>query len=113
MSFVNAARADKALQFMVDEAQTYAEACAEVAALEHQMKSTKAALMNASAASSAAMKECEALADPRYIDLIGKYAEAVKVQTFLKTKLKAAELTVDCFRTLEASSRRTDRATSN
>lgn len=111
MSSVTAKRAESAIQFMVDNAEQYAQACADVARLENAMKATKAALMNASSASSAAMKECEALADPRHIDLIGQHAEAIKVQTFLKTKLKAAELTVDVFRTLEASNRRIDRAT--
>jgi hypothetical protein len=110
MSVVNAKRAESAIQFMVDEAQTYGDACAEVARLENVMKATKAALMQASESTSAAMKECDALADQRYIDLIGQYAEAVRVQTFLKTKLKAAELVVDVFRTLEASNRRVDRA---
>lgn len=110
MTTINAKRAEGAIQFMVDNAEAYADASADVARLENVMKATKAALMNASAASSAAMKECDALADQKYIDYIGKHAEAVRQQTYLKTKLKAAELTVDVFRTLEASNRRTDRA---
>lgn len=108
---IDAKRAEKAIQFMVDSADDYADACSQVAAIENQMKSTKATLMNAAEASSAAMKECAALADVRYIEYIGKLAEAVRTQTYLKTKLKAAELTVDVFRTLEASNRRVDRAT--
>lgn len=107
---INAKRAEKAVQFMVDSAQEYADACGEVVALENKMKSAKAALMNASSQSSAAMKECDALAHPTFIDYIGQHAEAVRKQTFIKTKLKAAELTVDCFRTIEASNRRVDRS---
>jgi hypothetical protein len=110
MTAINAKRAEVAIQFMVDSAEQYAVACADVARLENAMKATKAALMNASPASSAAMKECDALADQRYIEYIGQLAEAVRTQTYLKTKLKAAELTVDVFRTLEASNRRVDRA---
>jgi hypothetical protein len=107
---IDAKRAEKAIQFMVDSADDYAEACAQVAALENQMKSTKATLMNASDASSAAMKEVAALADLRYVEYIGRLSDAVRTQIYLKTKLKAAELTVDVFRTLEASNRRVERA---
>lgn len=110
MTTINAKRAEAVIQFMVDHADEYAEACSEVARLENIMKSTKAALMNASSASSAAMKECEALADLRYMELIGKHADSIRAQTYLKTKLKAAELTVDTFRTIEASNRRVERA---
>jgi hypothetical protein len=111
MAKIDAKRAEVVIQFMVDNAEEYANACADVARLENMMKATKAALMNASPASSAAMKECDALADSRYIAYIGQHADAVKTQAFLKTKLKAAELTVEVFRTLEASNRRVDRAT--
>lgn len=110
MSVITAKRAESAIQFMVDSAEEYAVACADVARIENLMKAKKAALMNASEASSAAMKECDALANPEYTQHITELSEAVRVQTFLKTKLKAAELTVDVFRTLEASNRRVDRA---
>lgn len=110
MSSIDFKRAESAIQFMVDRADEYAEAVSEVARLENIMKSTKAALMNAASASSAAMKECEALADLRYMELIGKHADAIRAQTYLKTKLKAAELTVDAFRSIEASNRRVERA---
>jgi hypothetical protein len=107
---ISAERAEKAITYMIQNAEEYADACAEVAATEAQMKSIKATLMNASPASSAAMKESDALADSRYVEKIGKLAEAVKRQTYLKTRLKAEELVVDVFRTLEASNRRVDRA---
>jgi hypothetical protein len=107
---ITAVRAEKAITYMIEHAEEYGDACAEVARLENIMKATKAALMNASSASSAAMKECDALADSRYMEFIGQHAEAVKTQTYLKTRLKAEELVCDVFRTLEASNRRVDRA---
>lgn len=107
---ITAQRAEKAIIYMIEHAEEYADACAEVAKLEDSMKSTKAALMNASPQSSAAMKESEALAASAYIDLIGKRGEAIRKQTYLKTRLKAEELVCDVFRTLEASNRRVDRA---
>lgn len=103
-------RAEKAITYMIENAEEYADACAEVAKVEDSMKSTKAALMNASAQSSAAMKECDAMANAAYIELIGKRGEAIRRQTYMKTRLKAEELVCDVFRTIEASNRRVDRA---
>lgn len=107
---ITAQRAEKAIVWMIEHAEEYADACAEVAKLEDAMKSTKAALMNASPQSSAAMKESDALANPSYIELIGKRGEAIRRQTYLKTRLKAEELVCDVFRTLEASNRRVEKA---
>lgn len=107
---ITAQRAEKAITWMIEHAEEYADVCAELAKVEDAMKSTKAALMNASDQSSAAMKESDALANPAYIKLIGERGEAIRKQTYLKTRLKAEELVCDVFRTLEASNRRVDRA---
>jgi hypothetical protein len=107
---ITAKRAENSITWMIEHAAEYADACAEVAKVEDSMKSTKAALMNASSESSAAMKESDALANAAYIELIGKRGEAIRKQTYLKVRLKAEELVCDVFRTLEASNRRVDRA---
>lgn len=107
---ITAQRAEKAITYLIENAEDYADACAEVAKLEDSMKSTKAALMNVSKESSAAMKESDALANPAYIELIGRRGEAIRKQTYLKVRMKAEELVCDVFRTLEVSNRRVDRA---
>lgn len=108
---LNPRRPHDCIQFMVDSADAYAQACSAVADIENGMKRTRALLMKKSEAKTVSERENDAWAHQDMVNLIAGYKEAVYFQTLLKTQLKAAELAVDVFRTLEASARREGRAT--
>lgn len=111
MRELNPRKPHECIQFMVDVAEKYADACAAVADIENGMKRTRAVLMKKSEAKTVSERENDAWAHQDMLVLINGHREAIYLQTLLKTQLKAAELAVDVFRTLEASARREGRVT--
>lgn len=101
----------KAIDFMLAHAEKYAQARADVTQIENFMKTKRALLMNECGLKTVSDRECYALAHADYQQLIAGLREAVYMETLLKTQLKAAELRVDVFRTMEASARNEMRAT--
>lgn len=101
----------RAIDFIVSNAERHAQARADVIQIENFMKSKRALLMNGCDLKTISDRECYALAHPDYRQLIEGLREAVYTETLLKTQIKAAELRVELFRTIEASNRRMDRAT--
>lgn len=101
----------KAINFLIEHAEKHADARANVIQIENFMKVKRSMLMRTSQAKTAAEREAEALAHPEYQELIAGLREAVYQEALLKTLLKAAELRVDVFRTVEASARNEMRAT--
>jgi hypothetical protein len=101
----------RAIDWMLENAEKHAEARANVIQIENFMKSKRAILQKESGAKTASDREADALSHPDYIQLIHGLREAVYQEALLRTLLKAAELRVDVFRTLEASARREVRAT--
>ena len=101
----------RALNFIRDNAPTYAKAKAERVYLENFRKSKKALLMrNAELAGhkSAALQEREAYADPEYAEVLKALQVATEEEERLRWLMTAAEARIEVWRTME-SSRRTER----
>jgi post-segregation antitoxin (ccd killing protein) len=101
---------NKAIEWMVENAEPYADAKANVSQIEHFMKTKRAMLMAESDGKTVADRENAALSHPDYIQLIHGLRAAVYEEARLKTLLKAAELRVEVWRSENASARREGRA---
>ena len=100
----------KAIQFIYDIAPGYAKAQSDYDHLCEYRKALKATLMLASEASSAVMKEAEALSSPEYMkNLQGAKVAQERAITF-KWQLEAAKLKVEVWRSESANNRAMDRA---
>jgi len=97
--------AEKALDYIKNNAHQYAKAKAERTYLEQFLKSKKAILMASSQATTSAGQERDAYAHQDYIDLLEALKTAVETEETLKWKLTAAEIQIDIYRTQESSKR--------
>lgn len=99
-----------ALDFIRDNAPTYAKAKADRVYLEQFRKTRKALGMRVAELAghkSAAVQEREAYADEEYMQLLHGLREAVEVEERLRWLITAAQAKIEVWRTLE-STRRTE-----
>ena len=104
----------KTVEFIIENAPEFGKAKARRVYLEEFRKSKKAmlmrqAMMNGIEAANA--QEREAYANQEYRDLLDGLAEAIEQEETLKWKLEAARITVEVWRSQEATNRMQSKAT--
>ena len=102
---------NKAIDFIIANAQKFAEAKSNRVFLDEFRKSKKALLMAQSGAEAANAREQFAYGHPEYIELLEGIKAAVEIEEKLKWELEAARLRVDVWRSQETSNRMQERAT--
>lgn len=102
---------NKAIDYIIANAQKFAEAKANRVYLDEFRKSKKALLMSQSSAEAANAREQAAYAHPEYLELLNGIRAAVEIEEKLKWELEAARLRVDVWRSQETSNRMQERAT--
>ena len=102
---------NKAIDYIIANAQKFAEAKANRVFLDEFRKSKKALLMAQSGAEAANAREQFAYGHPEYIELLEGIKAAVEIEEKLKWELEAARLRVDVWRSQETSNRMQERAT--
>lgn len=98
----------RALDFIRDNAQPYAQAKAQRVYLENFRKSKKALLMRAAEMrghKTAAIQEREAYADDGYIEVLAALQEATEKEEALRWLMTAAEAKIEAWRTIESTRR--------
>ncbi len=98
----------KALDWIRDHATEMAQAKANRVQLEEFRKSKKALLMKAAEQSgftTSAAQEREAYAHPEYIALLDALKEAVEAEEKMRWLMIAAQLKIECWRSLESTRR--------
>lgn len=99
----------KSIDFMIKNAEAYAQAKANVTYLEQFRKSKKAMLFAEAPGSTVADKENFAYRHPEYMQVLDGLKEAVEEAERLRWMLVAAQARIDVYRTQEASNRNIDR----
>jgi len=99
-----------AIDYIIKNAEEFAEAKAKRIYLEEFRKSKKALLMKNHREESIGAQEREAYAHPEYKELLEGLREAIEIEERLRWNLVAAQARVDVWRSLEASNRREGRA---
>jgi hypothetical protein len=102
---------NKAIDFLLRNADKYAQAKAQRVYLEEFRKSKKALLMNQCEEKAVNAREQYAYSHPDYIGVIDGLRAAVEIEEQLKWHQIAAQLRVEVWRSQEASNRNQDRAT--
>lgn len=102
---------NKAIDFLLKNAEKYAQAKAQRIYLEEFRKSKKALLMNESNEKAANAREQFAYSHPDYIGVLDGLKSAVETEEMLKWHQIAAQLRVEVWRSQEASNRGIERAT--
>lgn len=102
---------NKAIDFLLKNAEKYATAKAQRVYLEEFRKSKKALLMNQCDEKTVNAREQYAYSHADYIGVIEGLRAAVEVEEMLKWHQIAAQLRVEVWRSQEASNRGIDRAT--
>lgn len=102
---------NKAIDFLLKNAEKYAQAKAQRVYLEEFRKSKKALLMNQSDEKTVNAREQFAYSHPEYVGVIDGLKSAVEIEETLKWQQIAAQLRVEVWRSQEASNRGLDRAT--
>jgi hypothetical protein len=97
------------LQFIADNVEAFAKADQELTASESWKSAIKAVEMDHSSQTSMAGKEMEAYGSEAYKDWCNSHAKAKRVYTELKLKIELAKLTIEVWRSQEASNRTTDK----
>ena len=98
----------RCLDFIKSNAKAYAQAKANRIHLEQFRKSKKALLMRQAELDghkTAATQEREAYAHPEYLELLEGLREAVAEEERLRWLMVAAEVSTECWRSLESSKR--------
>lgn len=106
MKSVNDDSIEAALNFLRDASKPMAEARARAKYLEQKRKSLKAAAFIEADAKTIADKEAHAYTDSEYLACLEEYKAAVYDSELLTNQMKAAELRIEVWRTLNANSRR-------
>ena len=99
---------EKHAEFIGNFASEYAKAKSNRIGLELKLKTAKAILMKQAyveGVTQIAAQERDALADPEYVGLIDDLMSAVKEEETLKYQLESSRLSIDVWRTREASER--------
>ena len=98
-------RAEKAVEYIRDNAEVLALARSQVKYLDHKRKVIRATGF-AEAAGTVAERECFAERHADYKKCIEDYRDAVYEAELTATKMKAAELTIDIWRSQNSSKNR-------
>lgn len=104
----------EAINYLYTHGQKYAQAKANQTYLEEFRKTKKSILMKSAmlnGCKSIAAAEMEAYADVEYVVVLEGIKAAVEVTVGLYWGLMAAQARIDVYRSMEASNRRMDRAT--
>lgn len=104
---------NRAVDHIYKGGKVYAQAKANRVYMDEYRKSLKAILMKKSGESSVAAQEREAYSHPEYLAHLEAIKKAVEDEETARWGIVAAEARVDVWRSMEASNRRVDRATSN
>ena len=104
--------AEKAVDWLRDNARVMAQARAERLYLEQFCKTTKATLMVEDAASSVAAAEMRALASVKYLSVLQSYRAAVEQDEYYRFMSAAAEAKIEAWRSQESTRRAEAKATS-
>ncbi len=102
-------RAEKAAEFIRDHAEQYGKLVGRCKALEHERKIIKS-IRFLEASGTMAEKEATAYASIKFKAICEDIEAAWTDKTIIETKIKAAELTIELWRSLNASNRRIDRS---
>lgn len=102
---------DRALDWLVKNADRAAMARANRIYIEESLKPVKATLMKESGQESIGAQEREAYADPRYLELIQGLKQAVEEDERFRWLQKAAEAKIEAYRTMQANQRAQGKAT--
>lgn len=101
----------KALDFIRDNANAYAEAKANVVYMTEFRKTKKALLMNESDAKTESAKESYAYANPSYTQHLEALRDAITEAERLRWLMIAAEAKIEVWRSLESSARAEGKST--
>jgi hypothetical protein len=101
----------KALDFIRDNANAYAEAKANVVYMTEFRKTKKALLMNESEAKTESAKESYAYANPSYTQHLEALRQAIVEAERLRWLMIAAEAKIEVWRSLESSARAEGKST--
>lgn len=104
-SMVTEEDALKAMNWLVENASTIAQAASDVEHLREYRKSLKAMLMENSGRESVASSEMHAYAHPDYRNHLNALKEAVFRHERLKYLYRAAETKIEVWRTVSANAR--------
>jgi hypothetical protein len=99
---------EKHAEFIGNFASEYAKAKSSRVGTELKLKTAKAILMKQAhldGVTQVAAQERDALANPKYLELIDELMLAVKEEETLKYQLESSRLFIDVWRTREASER--------
>lgn len=106
---MNAERAQKAVQYLIDSAAEYGAARADVVRTESMVKITKHLIMARSNAKTQGAKETEAYTHDSYREKVEEYASAVEAAEGLRAARDAAIQTIDFWRSQNANQRAAER----
>ena len=98
-------QAQKAIDFIRDNAPAFAKAKADRTYIENALKSKKAVLMADSDASSLGAKEMYAYAHADYVELLMGLKAAVAIEEETKWLMEAAKLRFEHWKTLQFNNR--------
>lgn len=98
------------VDYILEQAKRFAGAKAQRVYLEEFRKSKKALLMAGCDEKTAVAREQYAYAHPEYVALLDGLKVAIEGEETLKWKLTAAQLSIEIWRSREASNRNQDRA---
>lgn len=100
---ITSQRANSATQWIIDNAETLAQAKAQRDRCEHMLKVTKALAMKASGETSAAAQERDALASDQYAQAVDLLFDATVLHETLLATNKAASVLIDVWRSLNST----------
>ncbi len=98
--------AERAINYIRDNAEALAKAKAERVYMEQYRKSKKALLMSENKDQPVGAQERDAYAHPAYIQVLEALKEAVMIEEKLKWQFKAAEMKFEAYRTMSANERK-------
>lgn len=104
MSLPDENEVERALLYLAQTDEPYAQSVSRVKALEHRVKVIKSVEF-ISAKGTMAEKDAKAISSPEYKGWIEDYENAIADMETMRAKRKRAELEIDLFRTLESSRR--------
>lgn len=100
----------RAAEFIIKSAKAYAAAKANRMYLEERRKSAKALLMNESTGKTVSDREQYAYSHPSYLELLQDFKNAILDEETLRVQIRAAELTIEIWRSEQATNRNQDRS---
>lgn len=101
---INQDKAEQALNYLAETDEKYAHAKTGVKSIEYRLKSQKA-INYLECEGTVAERESEAMAMKSYQDLLDDHESLMLELEIMSAKRERARLTIDLFRTLEASRR--------